>query len=207
MKRLKHLIIAFSIVGCVCVFGKGQCGTSQQTPEDMFYDISTGFASCPGTLHRAAEAGLIEIAQDLIMSHPNHVNARDRFDLTPLFYAAEHGHVEVARDLLANGAEPNALNDRDNEGASALTMAVQEKHTEVARALLEYGASPDGLEDEPWIPLVKAVRNNDIATVTLLLNRGANPNLVDGYGSTAIGVARHRGFQEILDLLESSAEE
>lgn len=174
------------MVGCTCVFGYIE--TPQQYRRDieiLWSDDNTFgiFSSEPGTLHRAVEANLYCIAQDMITAHLNYdnvqdyVNARDCWDCTHLFYAAEQGHVETAHLLLDNGTDPNVANDQINGGTSALVMAIQEGHPKVAKLLLEYGANPNGCpEGELLHPLDVAKSVNDTETLTLLLAYGAVQN-------------------------------
>jgi ankyrin repeat protein len=59
--------------------------------------------------------------------------------VTPLIRAAECGHREIARLLLARGAEPNAV---DAEGRTALAAAAEYGDPELVRLLLDAGADP-----------------------------------------------------------------
>ncbi len=58
---------------------------------------------------------------------------------TALHAAAEFGHVDATRLLLAHGMSPL---DRDAEGETALHAAVRNGRVEVARLLLAAGADP-----------------------------------------------------------------
>ncbi|PNH08670.1 Ankyrin repeat domain-containing protein 29 [Tetrabaena socialis] len=56
---------------------------------------------------------------------------------TALFAACKEGHEEVAKALLAGGADVNAKN---TDGATALFVACKGGHIEVAQVLLATGA-------------------------------------------------------------------
>ena len=160
------------------------------------------YTTDPGTLHRCVETNLYRVAKEMIAGGLVSVNARDRFDLTPLFYAAENGRLKIAQLLLANGADPNALNHRKElGGVSALTVAIQERHRMVARVLLVHGANPNGADREGWVPLVDAAGNGDIAAVRMLLKHGANRKLKDWLGNTALSTAKSHKYRSIVALL------
>jgi hypothetical protein len=63
------------------------------------------------------------------------VNAKFRYGTTALFKAAERGHVEVVKILLARGADV-AVKDTFY-GATAMSWALQNNHVEVVKQLLE----------------------------------------------------------------------
>jgi ankyrin repeat protein len=60
--------------------------------------------------------GDLKQARSLLAQGAN-VNAKDRLDARPLYYAAEKGHKEVIELLLAAGAAVNARNTRRHETA------------------------------------------------------------------------------------------
>jgi len=67
------------------------------------------------------------------------VNARFRYGATALFKAAERGHTEIVKLLIARGADVTV---RDTfYGATAMTWALSNDHVEVVRALLEKDSS------------------------------------------------------------------
>lgn len=58
----------------------------------------------------------------------------------------------------------------------------------------------------PWSPLHVACRQGNLATVKLLIARGANVNTVNAGGHTPLHEAAYRGFDEILmELLKHGA--
>ncbi len=71
--------------------------------------------------------------------------------LTALHLAAREGHREVARELLAAGAELNALTGGD--GTSVLLMATLNGHWDLAMELLDAGADPNLASDAGAAPL------------------------------------------------------
>lgn len=66
------------------------------------------------------------------------VDAPARYGQTPLYYAAEKGHLAVAKRLVEAGANVNARDEFF--GASVLELALQGGHAELARYLLAHGA-------------------------------------------------------------------
>src|SRR5918992_2382238 len=88
-------------------------------------------------LREAARAGdLARIEALLAAGAP--VDAPARYGQTPLYYAAEKGHLAAAKRLVETGANVNV---RDGFfGASALEIALQSGHVELARYLLTHGA-------------------------------------------------------------------
>ena len=83
---------------------------------------------------------------------------------TPLYGAAENGHVWVVRMLLANDAEVNA----DCDGKTPLYIAAENGHTAVVRVLLESDADiHQGFSG--LTPLDIAARNCHAGVVNLLL--------------------------------------
>ena len=95
-------------------------------------------AEDPGeALREAARLGdLARIEALLAAGAP--VDAPARYGQTPLFYAAEKGHLAVAKRLVEAGANVNAQDEFF--GASALEMSLQGGHAELARYLLAHGA-------------------------------------------------------------------
>jgi ankyrin repeat protein len=145
---------------------------------------------------------------------------------TPLMVAARSGNANVVEQLLARGANVNA---RAARGQTALMWAVAQKHPAVVKALIARGAdinarsdswsqieavSPHGHPDYnrsiPYgnnTPLMFAARAGDLASAQLLVEAGANVNDQDARGVSAVVLAAHSGFKELVAfLLEKGAD-
>ena len=144
---------------------------------------------------------------------------------TPVMVAARSGSPAVVELLAAQGADVNA---RAARGQTALMWAVAQKHPEVVKVLLANGADiharsdswtevmavpPHGyLEYNRAIPhgsdtaLMFAARVDDLASAKLLVAAGANVNDEDAWGVSAVVLAAHSGFTDVVEfLLEKGA--
>ncbi|HEY4340706.1 MAG TPA: ankyrin repeat domain-containing protein [Steroidobacteraceae bacterium] len=74
--------------------------------------------------------------------------------MTPLLYAARHDHVEVAKRLIAAGADVNA---REANGVWPLLMAISNDNMAAAHYLLEHGSNVNGQDWYGRSPLWEAV--------------------------------------------------
>jgi ankyrin repeat protein len=145
---------------------------------------------------------------------------------TPLMVASRSGNPDVVEQLLARGANVNA---RAARGQTALMWAVAQKHSTVVKVLLARGADvtarsevwsqvmavpPHGLpEYNREIPhggdtaFMFAAREGDLNSAKLLLAAGANVNDADAWGVSALVLAAHSGYRELVDfLLENGAD-
>ncbi len=93
------------------------------------------------------------------------VNAKFRYGATALFKAAERGHTEVVKVLLARGADATIKDTF--YGATAMTWALDNKHVEVVRAILEKDATSGGEV------LMTGVREGNASLVEVALARGS----------------------------------
>lgn len=145
---------------------------------------------------------------------------------TPIMVAARSGNPQVVEQLLAKGANVNA---RAARGQTALMWAVGQKHPEIVKVLLAHGADvhtrsdvwsqmmavpPHGRpEYNSMIPhgsdtaLMFAARVGDLPSTKLLVTAGAKVNDADAWGVTAVVLAAHSGFVELVEfLLENGAD-
>lgn len=128
-------------------------------------------------LHVAAQHGHHEIVSLLV---PVTSRARLRHScVSPLHLAAERNRHAVAAVLLKTGADVNATLAPSHSvqyadgRTTALYFAVANGSAETAEVLLKAGAS---LTLDPVSPLLMAVRQGCVRTVSSMLERGADPN-------------------------------
>ncbi len=115
-----------------------------------------------------------------------------------LFDAAFMGKVEIARNLIARGADVNA---RDESGNTVLLTAVRPYGTDMVKLLVESGADVNAAGALEDTPLISASRKELKDIVRILLDAGADPNIARSDGSTALMEACIFGHREVVELL------
>lgn len=105
-----------------------------------------------------------------------------------------------AVSLFLKAGFPATLSDQ--KGNPLLTIAVRSQYPEIAKLLLDAGADVNRLSgDRAWSPLMDAVQKGDGAMASLLLERGADPNIRSKDGQTALIVCVGRGDTSLCETL------
>jgi ankyrin repeat protein len=125
-----------------------------------------------------------------------------------VFEAAAFGRTERLRELLQD--DPAAANAFGEDGFQPLGLACFFGHVEAARLLLDRGADSNSLARNVHLQVAplhsaSASENKDEPTryelCELLLDHGADPNLKQGGGFTALDSARQNGDERLERLL------
>ncbi|NXI40093.1 ASB10 protein, partial [Galbula dea] len=142
-------------------------------------------------LHLCKSPESIECVQQLLQ-HGASVNSRTEEERdTALHIAARHGLTDHVQLLLRYGAELEAENE---EGQTPLNAACAQPHQpqdmdcyyRVCQLLVESGASINAADRDSQYPLHLACKNANAQVAELLLSRGANVNIMNYSGSTAL---------------------
>ena len=127
------------------------------------------------------------------------VNTKFRYNATALFYACDHGHLEVVKVLLDHGAD---MGGKDTfYGFTPLMLATspaqkkKPEHAEIARLLIAKGSPGKDLA------LGSAIEEGDTALAKLILDSGglAANNLTD-----ALEMAKTANKPEMVTLLQQA---
>ncbi|CAM9578697.1 unnamed protein product, partial [Hapterophycus canaliculatus] len=130
--------------------------------------------------------------------------------------AAAAGHTSVLRLLLKEGADVDATAPRDvryspdeqlqvAEGQRAIHAAIDNIHIDCFRMLLRAGTDVNAPNSRGFTPLMSACRGaligeensaHCVEMIRMLLERGADPELRDVDGSTALHIAASMGRAE-----------
>ena len=160
----------------------------------------------------AARQGHIETARALLDAGVNVNEAKDGDLTSPLLMAAINGHFDLAKVLLDKGADPNqaALNGvaplyavlnlqwTARAGRPRLQAHRDQELTylQMLTALLDHGADPNarlatkvwysgglsGVDETGSTPFWRAAYASDLEAMTLLVARGADPNIATTKG-------------------------
>ncbi|KAF1330414.1 Serine/threonine-protein phosphatase 6 regulatory ankyrin repeat subunit, partial [Globisporangium splendens] len=112
------------------------------------------------------------------------VNLVNANGTTPLYIAAQEGHVEIVAKMLRAEASVNV--SMTASGATLLYLAARDGHTEVASALLKNNVSVNIARSGGVTPLHLAANNGFVEVATLLLESGADPGLPRSDGLTLL---------------------
>jgi len=147
----------------------------------------------------ASREGQIEMVKMLLEEEGADVNARNRYDNTPLMIAIRNGHTEIARMLIDRGAD---VNIKSNDGKTALLWASLRGQTEIVRLLIQNGADVSVKKDNDGnTALLWASRNSHIEIAELLSRRIADVIVRDNEGRTPLmeAIRSHKFIGEEFD--------
>ena len=140
---------------------------------------------------------------------------------TPLQHAAWQGDVAAIHSLVKSGV---SVDEPDDMGSSPLFWAARGGHAfgphqchgedatrpEVIRTLLELGANPNVQDNRPkgfgrasgWTPLFVALHHEQFKSAAVLLEHGADPNILSDQGMSSMQVATgERAPRELIELI------
>jgi len=126
-------------------------------------------------------------------------NTKYRYGVTPLFYACDHGHLDVVKVLLDHGAEVNVKDTFYGMTPLILALGPAQKktpaHTEIAKLLIAKGAQG---KDQA---LSTAVSEGDAAMAKIVVDSGglSAESLTD-----ALELARANGKTDVARVLEQA---
>ena len=130
---------------------------------------------------------------------------RDRYDAVTI--AAVADDEETLRLLLALGASAKLTTSRYD--GTALIAAAHLGHDGIVKQLIAAGAPLDHVNNLHWTALIESiVLGNGGArhtqTLRALVEAGANTQLADRNGDTPLVLARARGYQAMVNILEKA---
>lgn len=123
-----------------------------------------------------------------------------KVDRRALHYACEGSTIELVRELI--GRYMFDVNEQDPRGWVPLHMAAQSGKEEIVQELLALITHPvDQLNSDRQTPLLLACEKGCVGAVKLLLSRGANPELKDGFGRNGIMKAMEGHHDQVMEVM------
>ena len=160
---------------------------------------SVSFEGCT-PLFVAAVNGNVEILSCLLDSGAdlNAVANTEGHTITPLIFAVQNGDLDRVKLLLQYGADTEGRGDFTVDAPAGylsvslkicctpLLVAAVNGNVKILSSLLETGADINAVSEGLYTPLMMAVRCKHIDAVKFLMNQGADANLRDKKGYTAL---------------------
>ena len=121
---------------------------------------------------------------------------RNKEGRTALMWACRNGHLQVAQQLVANGADPRAVSKK---GVGCLHWACWGGACQVARWLLDdLQIELEALSNAGCNSAIWAVSAGEIEICELLRARGANFEHMNNWGHGVVSKVAYRGHTELL---------
>lgn len=153
----------------------------------------------------AAASGNLDQVQALLASGAKLDARSEKSGDTALHYASYFRHLDIVRELIASGADVNAKNYES--GFTPLMQATIRGNVEIARYLIGQGANVNATANSgntalmlTAIPSLKV----PLDLVRLLIDSGADLNIRNAYGYTALEIAVNFDNKEIAGALLSN---
>jgi ankyrin repeat protein len=143
--------------------------------DERWADFSYWEAQSGSPLYYAAICGFHDLAERLIMKHPEQVNAGGGRILAPLPAALYKGHFPVANLLYKHGA---VLDIRGQDGGTLLHTDLAFGRLDLMRWLLNHAGADHAIarSDTTWTPLHRAAYGIHPEAVQVLLEYNADVN-------------------------------
>jgi len=149
-------------------------------------------------IHWAAlsgDAGLVGLLLDL-GADPNREGFAE--GERPIHCAAQDGHTEVVRLLLAKGVP---VDGRGGNRNTPLHTAARDGHFETVDLLIASGADVEARCEDASTPLDLAARKNHVAVIERLLGAGASTGVQNNKGATPLHYAAFQGSELVASAL------
>ena len=142
-------------------------------------------------LHHAVKHDACDVVRCLVENGAD-VNALDHGNCTPLMTASFHGHVNVISFLVEHGAN---MTVQDKNGETAIHHAVRHDSCDAVKCLVGNGADVNAHtnDDRHHTPLMIATLHGHANVMNSLVEHGANTDLQDKNGKTALHYAVQYG--------------
>jgi cytohesin len=151
------------------------------------------------TVQQAISRNDLARLKELLEANPALLNQRDRNQGdTPLLWALNYNKPEIARYLLAQGAD---VNIRSTYNYTALHLAVR-RNKDLVHALLDKKANINVQDNGGYTPLMHAIRYaGSPENAQLLIEAGADVNLAASSKQTALHLACQSGQETLVALV------
>lgn len=152
----------------------------------------------------AARGGHLDVVRALIAEGVD-IDAQDQTCSNPFLFGCIADDLALVRTMAEAGADLKRLT---RMGGNGLTPSAEKGHLEVVRYLLESTRINVNLTNNlGWTALIETIILGDGGPVRqqiveLLLAHGAKPGMSDPWGSSPADLARERGYDEIVAILE-----
>lgn len=168
---------------------------------DARADVNAADENGKTPLHIAEAAKQSEIVKLLSEHHP-HLDPMDNHEFTPLMMACSNNNGSVVLELLKLKADPNL----GSSLFTPMTLAARNGFYSAVRSLLDAKGDPNLQPKHSGLsPLIEAMKSDEMNTIVMLLEAGAEMRLKNSEGNTAAHLAAKRALIKAFDRIQKLA--
>lgn len=119
--------------------------------------------------------------------------------LTPLHLACIYGRIGIVR--LLSGLPSIDLNIQDGNGDTPLALASRFNHLEIVLELVHLNALTSTKNKQLWTPLHWACKNGNYMMVTIFIQLGLNPNILNQKEENCLHLASESGCIKTVQII------
>ena len=159
-------------------------------------------------LMKAAMYGHADSIQ-LLLDHGAHVNDKNSYGTTALLQTASMAWTDALSVLLDHGAN---IQDTNKDGSTALIVAASRclcdsyrpaaQYERYITLLLDKGIAIDATDNDGRTAVIGAAEKGRTSIIKVLLARGANPDIADKNGNTALSLVTKLNLPEAIAMLD-----
>jgi len=143
----------------------------------------------------------------MLIEAGSNINAQAVNKDSPWLLAGALGRTDMLRHMIPKGPD---FSLRNRFGGNALIPACERAHVETVKLLLTTKIDVNHVNDLGWTCLLEIVILGDggprhVEVAKLVLDAGADPNIVDKDGVSPLAHARRKGQTQIARLIEAAA--
>lgn len=159
------------------------------------------FAGYYANIPRAAQANDVAKIRSLLADGTSPNQTDENGGTTGMHVAAASGNLQILAILYKAGGD---VNQHDAVGSTPLDYAADHDKYDAAKLLVEMRTRVNDQNKNGMTALMFAAKTGDIQLVHMLLDGGANPNILDYTGRDAAGWAIESHRQPVVQLLKDA---
>lgn len=166
----------------------------------VLFAATTGCAEEPKyqSIDEAIARGDLQDVQLQLEAYPERAKKGKHPKLAPLHQAILRKKVEIAKALIAAGAD---VDQPDASKRTPLHLCVDRNLAGVAKALLAAGAKPNEWDKAGWTPLHNAAAKNQLEMSKVLIKGGADLKVLSERGGTPLHEAAASADSKLIQYL------